>query len=408
MKSFTFATSLLTAALSVAAAGLSFNTHASASAAEPSKAPRPDLAPLPIEPTGNVKTLPKDYPESWVFVDEASFMAMAAGKVILLDVAEDKAPRQIKAIADKNFLGNFTEAKNRDEFYIMESFHERGTRGPRTDVLAIYDKTTFNIIKEIVWKDTNRLQALPERYAMSVSADEKFLYVSNFDPAASITVIDLDSKEITATIGTPGCVLSYPTGQHSVTSICSNGGLLTTVLDANGQKQDQQRIEPFFDTDTSPVFERPAIINGMAYFPGFKGMMHSFDFSGEVAKYVDSWDMVTETEKATNWRPSGLALGDVDEQGLYYVIAHENGAEGTQTHGGTNVWVYDLKQQKRIHNYKLPSWGISVTATRGDKPLLVVTKEDMSLDILDAATGKLLRNINGFGNMTPLLVHKAH
>lgn len=404
MKPYNLATSILSAALLV----LALPVSASGSQAAAKPAPRPDLPALPIEATGNVNTLPKDYPESWMFVDEASFFAMASGKMILLDVAETRAPKRIKAIADKNFLGNFTQAVEREEFYIMESFHARGTRGPRTDVLAIYDKTTFKITKEIVWKDTNRLQALPERYAMSISKDEKFLYVANFDPAASITVVDLDKKEIVETIGTPGCVLTYPTGQHSITSICSNGGLLTTVLDASGHKKSQQRIDPFFDTDKTPVFERPTIIDGMAYIPSFEGMMHVFDFTGEVAKYVDSWDMVLAAEKSEHWRPSGLGLADRDDQGLLYIIAHANGADGTQTHGGSNVWVYDVKQKKRIKNFKLPTWGISIAATRGKDPLLVVTKDDLSLDILSAKDGSLVQNITDFGNTTPLLVHKAH
>ena len=31
------------------------------------------LAPLPIEETGRVETLPMSYPETWVMIDEASF-----------------------------------------------------------------------------------------------------------------------------------------------------------------------------------------------------------------------------------------------------------------------------------------------------------------------------------------------
>lgn len=394
--------------LSLAALCVSAPAMASGGAAATAKAPRPDLPPLAIEETGHINTLPKDYPESWMFVDEASFMSMFGGKIILLDVAEKHAPKRIKAIADKNLLGNFTEAKERDEFYIMESFHSRGSRGPREDVLAIYDKTTFKILKEIVWKDTTRLTALPERYAMALSSDEKFLYVANFSPAASFTVVDLDTQEVVETIGTPGCVLTYPTGKNSVTSICSNGGLLTTVLDKKGHKKKQKRMAPFFNTDTSPVFERPAIIDGMAYFPGFEGQMHTIDLRGDVAKFVESWSLVSDEERKANWRPSGLALNDKDEQGIFYVLAHADGAEGTQTHGGTHVWVVDVKTKKRLKTIALPSWGVSLAATRGKNPMLVVTNGDLNLDIIDPKDGSLVQTIADFGNVTPLMVHKAH
>ncbi|MCV6620664.1 amine dehydrogenase large subunit [uncultured Pseudoteredinibacter sp.] len=396
-------------ACSVLASSVLLSSLALAAAKQEQKAAtRPDLPPLPIEETGAIRSLPKNMPESWMYVDEAAFFSMFGGKVIVLDVMEERPAKRIKAIADKNLLGNFKAAQKRDEFYIMESFHARGSRGPREDVLAIYDKTTFKILKEIVWKDATRLTALPERYSMGLSKDERFLYVANFSPAASFSVVDLDKREVVDVIGTPGCVLTYPTGERSVTSLCSNGGLLTTVLDKNGKKSAQHRIKPFFDTDKTPIFERPAIIDGMAYFPGFAGKMHTIDLRGDVAKFVETWDLITPEERKTNWRPGGLGLNDKDEQGLMYMIAHENGADGTQTHGGSHVWVIDVKNKKRLRKLALPGWGISIAVTRGKEPKLVVTNGDLNLDIIDPKDGKLIQTISDFGNVTPLLVHKAY
>ncbi|MCF6193236.1 MAG: hypothetical protein L3J46_02750 [Kangiellaceae bacterium] len=368
----------------------------------------PDLPPLPIEDIGNVVQLPANYPESWMFVDEASFMSMFGGKMILLDVAEKKHAKQIKGIADKNLLGNFVQAKSRPEFYIMETFHARGSRGPRTDVLTIYNKTTLAPFKEIVWKDTNRLTALPERYSMALSGDEKFLFVANFNPASSFTVVDLDRHEIVETIGTPGCVLTYPTGARSVTSLCSNGGLLTTVLDQSGHQKSQHRIKPFFDTDKTPIYERPAIIDGIAYFPSFAGDLHAIDFTGEVASYIEKWSLTSEQERKSNWRPGGLALNDKDEQGLFYIIMNPDGHDGSQTHGGTQIWVFDVKKKQRLRTIDVPSWAVSMAVSRGIKPMLVVTNGEMNLDIFDSVDGHLIQTISDFGNVTPLLVHKAY
>jgi methylamine dehydrogenase heavy chain len=370
-------------------------------------APRTDLPPLPIEKTGNVEVLPNQFPESWMFVDESSFMSMFGGKMILLDVAESKHADRIKGTADKNLLGNFIQAKKRPEFYIMESFHSRGARGPRTDVLTIYNKTTMATSKEIIWPDT-RLQSLPRRHAMALTPDEKFLFVANFSPAASITVVDLDTKEITATIGTPGCVLTFTTGKRSVSSLCSNGGMLTTVLDEAGKLKSQHRIEAFFDTDKTPIFERPVIINDIAYFPSFTGEVHVFDFSGEVAKYLEHWSLVTEDEKKKNWRPGGLVLNDVDEQGIMYQIMHADGYDGSQTHGGSQVWLFDMQTKQRLKVIDIPSWAVSVAVTRGKEPLMVITNGELQLDIFNPRTGKLIQTISDFGNHTPLLVHKAY
>ena len=367
----------------------------------------PTLPPLPIEETGNVLTLPKVFPDSWVYVDEASFMTMFGGKVILMDTNEENPNKQIKAITDKALLGGFLAPKTRDEFYIIESFHERGSRGAKKDYLVIYDKFTNKPIKEMLWPET-RLNALPRKAAMAISPDEKLLYVANFSPAASFTVVDLDTREIVDTVGTPGCVLTFATGKRSITSMCSNGGLLTSELNKDGTLKKQHKVAPFFDTDKTPVFERPTVIDGIAYFASFEGEMHEVDLSGNVAKYVRKWSMITEDEKAQNWRPGGLALNDSDDDGRYYVIMHPDGFDGSQTHGGPQVWIYDLKTKKPVKKIDIPAWAVSITVTRGDKPNLVVTNGELNLDIYDPESGKLLRTLSDFGNITPLVVHKAY
>ena len=104
------------------------------------------LPPLPIEETGIIETLPAQYPESWMFVDESSFPSQFGGKMIIIDVKASKSSDLVKGTADKNLVGNFTNPKTRPEFYIVESFHERGSRGPRTELLVIYDKVTLSPI----------------------------------------------------------------------------------------------------------------------------------------------------------------------------------------------------------------------------------------------------------------------
>lgn len=372
---------------------------------EPDKANLPP--PLPIEETGNVLKLPVSYPEHWMMVDEASFFNMYGGKVIVMDVLEKKPAKRIKAMLHKNLLANFTQHQQRPELYVLETFHERGWRGKRTDVLVIYDRSTMKIKKELVWP-TERLQALPERYAMTVSGDQKLLFGANLNPATSFTVVDLDKQSVIDTIATPGCVMTYPTGPRSVSSLCSNGGMLTTVVDAAGKMTSQTRMKPFFDTDKSPIFERPAIIDGMAYFPSFKGDMHVINLQGEVAQYVEKWSLVSDAERKGNWRPGGLGLIDKDDQGLVYLIMQPDGAEGTQTKGGTQVWVFDVGKKERVKVIKVPTHALSIGVTRGQQPKLVITNGDMNLDVVDAGSGELIQTISDFGNVTPLLVHKSY
>ena len=366
------------------------------------------LAPLPIEETGRVETLPMSYPETWVMIDEASFFSMFGGKVIVLDVAETKHAKRIKGLVPKNLLGNFTQSKTRGEFYVLETFHSRGGRGPREDVLAIYDKKTLSISKEIDWPKPNRMQALPERYSMSLSGDEALLYAANFDPAASFNVIDLDTRKIVTEIATPGCVMTFPVGNRGVASLCNNGSILSTVLNEDGTLARQTRGEPFFDTNDTPIFEHAVYINGIAYFPSFKGLVHSFDMRSDEPKYLGSWDLLSDEDKQGNWRPSGLGLNDFDDNGMMYTIFQPDGREGTQTHGGTQVWVFDVEKKQRVRVIETPNWAISIAVTRGKKPLLVVTNGELNLDVFDAQDGRLIQTVSDFGNVTPLLVHKSY
>ncbi len=363
--------------------------------------------PLPIEKTGTVLELPASYPEHWVMVDEASFFSMYGGKVIILDVLETQPAKRIKGMVHKNLLGNFAQHEQRPEFYVLESFHERGWRGKKTDVFVVYDRSTLKIKQEILWP-TDRLQALPERYAMTVSGDGQLVFAANFNPAASFSVVDLAGHELVSTIGTPGCVLTYPSGPRSVASLCSNGGMLTTVVDQQGQLKSQHRMEPFFDTNKTPIFERPAIINGQAYFPSFLGELHHIDLSGEVASYVESWSLVSEAERKANWRPAGLGLIDRDDQGLLYLIMQPDGAEGTHSQGGPQIWVFDVAGKTRVQVIEAPNWAISIAVTRGATPKLVVTNGELGLDIIDTQSGELMQTISDFGSVTPLLVHKAY
>jgi len=365
------------------------------------------LPALPIEDTGNVLVLPENYPEHWIIADDINFSSMLAGKVFILDVTEKSPYKQVKGIIDKSLIGNIKQSKTRGEIYILETFHERGTRGPKTEILTVYDQSTLFIKKEILW-NRGRFQGLPERFTMSFSEDEKFLYAFNFDPASSFTVVDLDTYEIVADIETPGCVLTYPVGRLSVASLCSNGSMLTTLLNKNGTLKSQARTKTFFDTDKTPIFEHPIYINKTAYFMSFEGVMHSFDMSGDIAKYSGSWDMLSAEDKQKNNRPSGLVLNSSDDSGLIYSIFQEDGREGSQTHGGNEVRVYDPVKKKLVRRIKVPNWAISMVVTRGANPYLVITNGELGLDVFDANTGDFIQNISNFGQITPLMLMKAY
>ncbi len=88
-----------------------------------------------IDKVGKTVTLPRHYPEQWVFAHDGAFMHMINGHYMLLDPAAATGAEQYKGMVDASFLSSFAQSKSRNEFYVIETFYSRGSRGNRTDVV---------------------------------------------------------------------------------------------------------------------------------------------------------------------------------------------------------------------------------------------------------------------------------
>jgi methylamine dehydrogenase heavy chain len=367
------------------------------------------MPPLPIETTGRVEKLPASYPDDWFLVHDAAFFHMSDGKVYVIDSSKETVAEQVQGTFNVSFIGNIAQSRRRGEIYATETFHSRGTRGTRTDTLTIWDMATLSPRDEVVWPTPKRFQGMPERYAVTPIDNDNLLLVTNFTPATSVTVIDLDTRKILGEVATPGCFLAFPTGKRGFSSLCADGRFMSTQLDSKGKVLQQTRTEPFFNSDKTPIFEHPAIIDGTAYFPSFTGEVHPVDMRGNVAIVGDSWQLVADAdERAANWRPGGIGLIDQDAMGRFYVLMHPDGGDGTHQGGGSEVWVFDPVSEKRVLRIPMQAWGLSLAVSRGREPKVLVTNPtDMSLELYDGRTGKFLRSVKDFGQETPLMLHAS-
>lgn len=364
-----------------------------------------ELPPLPIEKTGKVESLPKHYPNDWFLVADASFFHMSDGKIYVMDVGEDTVPRQVKGFINNSLMGSIYQSAYRGEIYVAETFHSRGSRGDRLDVLTIWDPASLTPMGEVILPGAKRFIGMPQRDAMVGIDNDRWLAIANFSPATSITLIDLDSREIISEIPTPGCTLVYPTGKLGFSSLCADGRFMSTELASDGTLIKQTRTDAFFDSDTSPIFERPAIIGDMAYFPSFAGLVYPVDLGGPVAKVGKPWNLVPESERDENWGPGGIGITGEDDQGRFYVLMHPGAGDGTQNGGGSEVWVYDAAKRERVLRIPMKVWGLSLAVSHGDKPLLLITNPtDMSLELYDAGSGNFIKSITDFGQETPLML----
>ena len=99
--------------------------------------------PLPNEPIGVIESLPATYPPSWFLVHDASFFHMGAGKLYIIDTAAATLAEQVKGLFNVSMIGSIAQSPERSEIYATETFHSRGSRGDRMDVLTVFDQATL-------------------------------------------------------------------------------------------------------------------------------------------------------------------------------------------------------------------------------------------------------------------------
>jgi len=364
----------------------------------------PALAEIQPERMGVIETLPDTYPPHWIIVQDGSFFHMSDGKFIVLDADLDESAARFKGMFNGGFIAQFHQAKTKPEMYVAETFHARGNRGTRTDVLTIYDKRTLAPIGEVILP-AKRTSGMPTEYHLQLVDNETIALVFNFTPATSVSVVDVVQRTLLGEVPIPGCSLVYPMAGRAFASLCADGSMLSVQLDENGEQVSAERTEPFFDAVDDPLIEKPAIFDEIAYFPTFLGNIYPVDLGGHKPAVGESWSLVGDGDKG--WRPGGLQLMGSDANGLLYILMHPDGYDGSHKDPGAEIWVFDPAEKKRVRRIELQLPAISIGLTRDEDPLIVATNINLEVDVYNALSGEHLRTIGSFGQETPFMLHGA-
>ena len=344
---------------------------------------------LPAQAIPSVESLPATYPDTWIFAHDLNFNSLLDGKILIVDVAAET--RNFKGIIGAGMMGQFQPSRTRSELYTGQTFLSRRTYGERTDALIIFDKSTLQPIDEIVLPP-KRQQVVTQPNSFQLTDDERIGLVMNFTPASSVTVVDIPARTVLGEIPLPGCNFVFPTGERGFSTICADGTMVTHVLNGDGSVQSSVRSEPFIDIDADPIFIKNAELNDVTYFPSYQGRIQPVDFSGEMPIVLDDWQFVPDELQEDNWRPSGWQVIAASDRELF-VVMQANGEEGSHKSGGSEVWVLDPSAKRLSRRIELHDGGLSIALTRSDPAYLVVTNENMSLDVFDPLSGEHIRNI---------------
>jgi methylamine dehydrogenase heavy chain len=194
-----------------------------------------------------------------------------------------------------------------------------------------------------------------------------------------------------------------PVADNDFLMICGDGTVQLIQLDDSGNESDRVRSEEFFVVEEDAVFDRPVQTDS-----GWMLISHAgkaFDVSQDGSKLVISgWSIVTDEDVEEEWLPGGSQLNTVHQGlGLLYVLMHQGG-EYTHHDPGTEIWVFDVNQRRRLARIELETAARNVMVTQESEPKLIVTDTEGGLHVYDALKMKLERTIEDPGPSAGLLV----
>lgn len=380
-------------------------------------------ASVPVEELGKVERLPDGPTAHWVWV---------ADPVLRRSALVDVDSGDFLGMVDGGFgLVMPLSAPSRGEIYVVETHYSRGSRGVRTDVLTVYDRTSLLPIAEVLLPPKRAISAVPLAHA-ALSDDQRFAAIFNLTPATSLSIVDLVSRSLVGEIEIPGCSLVYPAGDRRFLSLCNDGGLLVLDIDESGREASKRRTAPFFDVEKDPVTEDGVRRGARWYFFSVDGRVHEVDVSGSDARFAPPWSLAAGED--AGWRLGGRRHTALHaSSGRLFVLMHEGGGQESYKDPGSEVWAFDLESRERVARIQLEnpgptvmgfplefgeSWmwpfdGLSgfllgrlpafveeIQVTQDERPLLVTSATfGGGLGIYDAFGGELLRRVYS-GNLT--------
>jgi methylamine dehydrogenase heavy chain len=345
-----------------------------------------------------VATVPAPGPH-WIWVDDIAFGNLLDGRAYLVDA---DSGRVFGMLSTGGLFAKLDWPADYGTIYSVETYYSRGSRGTRTDVVTSYDPATLAPTGEVVIS-ARRQTGVPMISFTAVTDDDRHLIVYNFNPAQSVTIVDLAQRKVAGELATPGCALVYPAGPARFAMLCQDGSVLLVRLNENGTEAARTKSEPFFDPKVDPITERGVRLGDRWLFASFEGRLHEIDVSKEAASFPKPWALVGEADAKESWKVGGAQhLAIHAATGRLYSLMHVGGADSHKA-PGAEVWVYDVAKKARVQRIVLQHPAMSIVVTQDAAPVMVATDVTPKLEVYDALSGEHRRTIEGIGQSPMLL-----
>ena len=117
--------------------------------------------------------------------------------------------------------------------------------------------------------------------------------------------------------------------------------------------------------------------------------------------FPEAWSLSSDAEREAGWRPGGWELVAYHEASKRLFVLMHRGGEWTHKKPGTEVWVLDVAQQKRVNRIELATPASSIAVSQGPEQVQLYAMTKNVLTTYDASSGEVIGTLEQMGG-TPL------
>ncbi|MFO1040017.1 MAG: amine dehydrogenase large subunit [Geminicoccaceae bacterium] len=302
------------------------------------------------------------------------------GRIYVLDGTSLELLGQIPA----GFTSFAEPSADGSKIYNATTFHDRGVRGNKIDVLEEWNTSDLTLAQEVV---------LPPKRAMVVTYKDllglmnggKRALVQNATPASSVTVVDLANGAVVGEVDTAGCwaVMPSVSDPNRFATICGDGTFENITLDDAGKAVKRARSAKIFDAQTDPIFIQSASKGDTHYFVTFDGRLIGIDISADTPTVTVDWKFTDGIDGG--WRPGGYnPIAIHRDSDTIFVGMHANGGEGSHKLPAQEIWALDLGS-KTVTTRAPGHDALAIDVTQTGTPRVYALKGGVAIVALDPA-----------------------
>jgi methylamine dehydrogenase heavy chain len=286
-------------------------------------------------------------------------------------------------------------------YYVSETIWAKGNRGARQDMVTIYDTKGNKLQTEIAIPGRLVIDPMPNNFVLSDDGTMGFVF--NYDPAASVNVVDLAKRKFVRAIELPGCASLMP-NPVGFSALCSDGAIATVAI--GGAKPKITRSKSFFPSNADPIFDNFIYdkTRKQATFLTYTGLVYQAILGAEpeISEPFSIQEAAGVRRGETrpldvNWMPGGRELMALHKpSGHLYVLMHV-GEYWSHKEAGEEIWDIDIAAHKVVKRRPLKEKVANIAVTQDAEPLLFLNNEKGTLFILDAKTMEEKKKIEKAG-----------